>query len=173
MTKTFVRLLALSALLGATACPSTTAVPDPAAEDAKLRAEALVWFDYFANADGPGMGNLYAEDALLMPPGAPAITGRAAITKFLGDEAASAKAAGLSLKNREVTGSGVDGDMAWISGTYDVVDASGTTMDRGNYLSVHRKINGTWLYIRDTWNSDQKPTPPASPSATEKAPAAQ
>jgi phosphate transport system protein len=34
------------------------------------------------------MANLYAEDALLMPPGAPAVTGRPGIRTFLGDEAA-------------------------------------------------------------------------------------
>jgi ketosteroid isomerase-like protein len=33
------------------------------------------------------MANLYAEDALLMPPGAPAVTGRAGIKAFLGDDA--------------------------------------------------------------------------------------
>jgi len=162
------RLLVLSFFLVATAC--VTVKLDTAAENDKLRADAAVWFDLFAHEDGPGMGNLYAEDALLMPPGAEAVSGRPAITKFLGEAAAGAKAAGLSLKNREVTGSGVDGDTAWISGTYDVVDVAGKVVDRGNYLSVHRKINGTWLYIRDTWNSDQKPAPPAPPSV-EQAPA--
>lgn len=148
--------------------PDTAAAqPDTAADQAKMQADALVWFDHYAKADGEAMGNLYAEDALLMPPGAPAVTGRAAIKTFLGEDAAKTKAAGLSLKNASVTGSGIDGDTGWISGTYIVVDASGTTIDSGNYLSVHRRVNGTWPYIRDTWNSDRPPAPPApAPSAS-------
>ena len=112
------------------------------------------------------MANLYAEDALLMPPGAPAVTGRPGIKTFLGEDAAKSKGAGISLKNAAVTGSGVNGDTGWISGTYTVTDASGATIDSGSYLSVHRRANGSWPYIRDIWNSDRPPAPPApSPAA--------
>ena len=84
--------------------PDTAAAqPDPAADKARMEADALAWFDHYAKADGEAMGNLYAEDALLMPPGAPAVTGRAAIKTFLGEDAAKTKAAGLSLKNASGT----------------------------------------------------------------------
>lgn len=148
--------------------PEAAAAPrDTAADQAKMQADALSWFDHYAKADGEAMGNLYAEDALLMPPGAPAVTGRAAIKTFLGEDAAKTKAAGLSLKNASVTGAGVDGDTGWISGTYTVVDASGATIDSGNYLSVHRRVGDAWPYIRDTWNSDRPPAPPApAPAAS-------
>jgi hypothetical protein len=46
-----------------------------------------------------------------------------------------------------VTGAAVSGDMGWVSGNYTVVDAKGTVLDRGNYLSVHHRTNGQWLYI--------------------------
>jgi hypothetical protein len=95
-----------------------------------------------------------------MPPSAHAVTGRRAIKTFLGDDAAKSKAAGISIKNRSVTGTGLNGDTGWISGTYTVVDASGATIDSGSYLSVHRRTNGAWLYIRDIWNSDRPPAPP-------------
>ena len=143
------------------AAPVPAAPADTAADKAKLEADALVWFDHYAKADGEAMANLYAEDALLMPPGAPAVTGRAAIKTFLGEDSAKTKAAGFSLKNGGVTGSGVSGDIGWISGTYTVVDKSGSTVDSGSYLSVHKRANGTWPYIRDTWNSDRPPAPPA------------
>jgi ketosteroid isomerase-like protein len=161
--------LAILALIGASAgCAQKPAArPDPAADKAKLEADALVWFDHYANADGEAMANLYAEDALLMPPGAPAVTGRAGIKTFLGEDASKSKAAGISLKNASVTGSGVDGDTGWISGTYTVVDGSGATIDSGSYLSVHRRANGSWPYIRDIWNSDR---PPAAPAPAPAAP---
>ena len=35
-------------------------------------------------------------------------------------------------------------------------------MDSGSYLSVSRKLNGKWLYVRDTYNSD-RPLPAPAP----------
>jgi len=116
-----------------------------------------------AKADGEGMANLYADDALLMPPGAPAQTGRAAIKTFLGEDSAKTRAAGLAIKNGNVTGAEVSGDTGWISGNYTVVDASGAAVDSGSYLSVHRRTNGVWLYTRDIWNSDRAPAPAPAP----------
>lgn len=137
--------------------PAPAAATDPAADEEKLKADALSWFDHYASANAEGMANLYAEDALLMPPGAPAVTGRPGIQAFLGDDAAKSKVVGISLKNVAVTGAGVSGDLGWISGTYAVLDGSGATIDTGNYLSVHHRKDGVWLYIRDTWNSDRAP----------------
>lgn len=154
----FRRLSLVVALLGALGATAGFAKATEA-ELAKLQDESLVWFEHYANADADGMANLYAEDALLMPPGAPPATGRAAIRAFLGSDAAKSKAAGFTVKSDSVTGSGIDGDSAWISGHYLVIDASGATIDSGSYLSVHRRIHGKWLYIRDIWNSDRPPAP--------------
>jgi uncharacterized protein (TIGR02246 family) len=165
----FRRSLRTLAILGviAVSCgwtPTLSASPDAAADQAKLQADALKWFEFFAQGDADGMANLYAEDALLMPPGAPAVAGRAGIKTFLAAEAAGTRAAGIALKNAAVTGAGTSGDIGWISGTWVAVDGTGATVDSGNYLSVHRRTNGKWLYIRDTWNSDRPVTPPGPPS---------
>jgi len=141
-------------------CTATTPTRDVAADKAKLEADATSWFGFYAKADGEGMANLYAEDARLMPPGAPAVTGRAAIKAFLGDDAAKTKSAGLSIKNGTASVD-VAGDMGWVSGDYAVVDGAGMAVDSGNYLSVHKLTNGQWLYVRDIWNSDRAPQPAA------------
>lgn len=165
MSRRFPNALSLSLMIAAlTACAAQPTAQDTAAEEAKLRADALIWFEHYAKADADGMANLYAEDALLMPPGAPAVTGRPAIRTFLGDEATKSKAAGISLKNNTVTGSGISGDLGWISGSYEVVDAAGTVIDTGSYLSVHKRQNGRWPYIRDIWNSDRPPAPVPTPT---------
>ena len=162
-------VLMLGALAGSASCaPTPSSAPtNTAADEAKLRADALIWFDHYAKADADGMANLYAEDALLMPPGAPAVRGRAGIRTFLGDDAAKSKAAGITLRNAAVTGTGITGDLGWISGSYTVHDASGATIDSGSYLSVHRRANDAWPYIRDIWNSDRAPAPPP-PAPTAK-----
>lgn len=66
--------------------------------------------------------------------------------------------------NGSVTGVGVSGDMAWVSGDYSVVDAAGATVDHGKYLSVSRRTGDGWKMIRDIWNSDAAPAA-AAPAA--------
>ena len=87
------------------------------------------------------------------PPGTPR-SGRS-----LTADTAGAKAAGIKLVPGATT-AGVAGDTGWESGSYTAVDAAGTVVDSGSYLSVSRKVNGKWLYVRDTYNSD-RPLPPA------------
>jgi uncharacterized protein (TIGR02246 family) len=140
--------------------PASTPV-DTSADEAKLKADIQKWMDDMNSGNADGVAAQYADDALLMPPNAPTATGRAAIREAVAKESAGMKQAGLTLKSTATTGVGVTGDLAWMSGTYAVTDAKGATIDAGKYLSVHRKINGAWLYIRDTWNSDNPPPPPA------------
>lgn len=159
-------LLTVFAVAVTTACAaSPQAVVDTAADEAKIRADGLAWFDHYNMGDADGVANLYADDALLMPPNAPMATGRSAIRAFIAGDTAASKAAGIALKNASVTGVSITGDSAWLSGTYAVTDAGGQTIDTGKYLSVHRRTNGAWLYVRDIWNSDQAPAPPAPPTS--------
>ena len=135
--------------------PAPAAAQSTAADEAKLQADALAWFGLYNKGDVEGAMRLYADNALLMPPGTPARKGRTAIREFLAADMAKSNAAGVSLQSVAVTGVGVSGDTGWISGTYRVVHASGATLDTGNYLSVHRRSNGAWPYISDIWNSDR------------------
>jgi len=157
MTTKMWSAVAIVTVMAVAGCTSAPPAQNIEADKAKLQADALSWFDFYAKADGEGMANLYADDALLMPPGAPAVTGRAGIKTFLGDDAAKTKGAGLAIKNGSVTGVEVSGDIGWISGNYTVVDGSGAAVDSGSYLSVHKRTNGAWLYTRDIWNSDRPP----------------
>ena len=109
---------------------------------------------------------MYAEDGVLMPPHAAVATGHAAIRAFLTADTAAAKSAGVKLVPGTTT-AGVAGDTGWESGSYTATDASGTTVDSGSYLSVSRKTNGKWLFIRDTYNSD-RPLPAPAPAAAKK-----
>jgi len=163
----FRRVLLVLVIGALAACaPAPPAAPDTAADEAKLKADALVWFDHYNKGDAAAVANLYAEDATIMPPGAPNVTGRAGIQTFIAGEIAKTQPAGIMLKNASITGVGISGDTGWLSGTYVVVDGTGTTLDSGSYLSVHRRAGGSWPYIRDTWNSDRPPAP-APPAPTD------
>ena len=113
------------------------------------------------------MAALYAEDAILLPPGA---SGRAAILEFITRDIARSKGAGAVFTVNPKTDVGVSGNMGWESGTYKVL-VKGAVVETGKFLSVSRKKDGKWLYLRDTWNSDAPPAPPAAP-APSQAPAA-
>lgn len=156
-------LLVLIATFAIAACaqpPAPPVIPDTSADEAKLKADITKWMDDFNAGNADGLASQYAEDAVLMPPNAPVATGRAAIRAALAAEAAGVKAGSLTMKSTATTGVGVSGDLAWMSGTYAVTDAKATAVDVGKYLSVHKRTNGAWLYIRDTWNSDNPPPPP-------------
>lgn len=149
-----------TALVALAACAPKA--PDTAADTASLKAEAASWFTSYSAGDADGVAALYAEDGVVLAPGAPAVVGRAAIRDFI---ASDIKAAGLAIKPDELTDVGISGDLGWATGTFSVVDASGATVDKGKYVTLYRRgADAKWPIIRDTWNSDMPP-PAAAPAA--------
>ena len=153
----------LVALVASLASLSQAASPDEAA----IRAQTTSWMKAYNGGDAKAVADLYAEDAILLPPGASAAKGKAAILAFFAKDIAGSKAAGAVFAADSKTDVGVSGDMGWESGTYKVT-VKGAVVETGKFLSVSRKKDGKWLYIRDTWNADA----PIAPPAPAKAPAA-
>ena len=147
-----------------------TAQAAASADETAIRAQTLAWEKAYNGGDAKGVVALYADDALLMPPGAPGVSVKAAILAYFTKDIAGSKAAGAVFVINPKTDVGVSGEMGWESGTYKVT-VKGAVVETGKFLSVSRKKDGKWLYIRDTWNSDAPPAPPA-PSKPAKAPAA-
>ena len=86
---------ALGACAPATAPPPAPAKQDTAAEEAKMRADLNAWFEAYNAGNADAIAAQYASDGILMPPNAPAATGRAAIKAFITTDTANTKAAGL------------------------------------------------------------------------------
>ncbi|HLG56382.1 MAG TPA: DUF4440 domain-containing protein [Vicinamibacterales bacterium] len=161
--------LIVGAVIAVSACAPAAAPPvDTAAEEAALKAVTAAWLNAYNAGDVETIVAMYAEDGVLMPPHAAVATGPAAIRAFLTADTVGAKAAGVKIVPGAAT-AGVAGDTGWESGSYTIADASGATVDSGSYLSVSRKSNGKWLYVRDMYNSDQPlPAPAPAPVAAEK-----
>lgn len=138
-------------------CLAVAALANPAME--KARAHEQMWFDLYKKGDAAGVAKLYAEDALLTPPGVAALHGRAAIQAYMESDIAASKKQGLELKLGEITGAHESGDTMWTSGAWTAVDAQGKTVDSGNYLEVSRRTKSGWMITRDMWNSDRPPAP--------------
>ncbi len=139
---------------------------------ATIRANTAAWIKAYNAGNADAIVPLYAEDAVIMPPGAPLARGHAAIKQFLVKDIAGAQAAGVALVLTGKDDVGISGDLAWHSGTYSVTDKAGKTVDTGKYMDVSRKTGGKWHMIRDIWNSDAPPPAPAAAPTPAAAPAA-
>jgi uncharacterized protein (TIGR02246 family) len=161
-----VALFAVLACSPKAADAPVAAAADPAADEAKIRAEAPTWFDLYNKGDADGVTGLYTDDGVVLAPGVPAAVGKEAIRAYLAKDIAASRAAGITLNMGEVTGMGVSGDLAWLSGTFAAKDSAGNVVDPGKYTSVYKRVGTEWKLIRDTWNSDSAPAPapPAKPA---------
>ena len=164
MTKT----VSLSFLCAAFAFLSVDVLAaDSAVDVVAIHAVDQAWLKAYNGGDADAIAGLYDEKAILLPPGAPAPHGRAAIRAFFEADVAASKKAGVTFHLGANPDGGANGDMGWASGTYTVTAASGKVVDSGKYLSVSKKEDGKWLYLRDTWNSDIA-APAEAPAAPKK-----
>jgi uncharacterized protein (TIGR02246 family) len=155
------RLISACGLALLLACTSAPSGADRAADEAALRATDSAWFTAINAGDVDGVAALYAEDAVVSVPGAPAARGSAGVRGVLGKDIENASKGGIKLvpgPNPEV---GVSGDLGWIWNTFTVTDKAGATVDAGKYLTVAERRERNWRIIRDMWNSDNSPAPPA------------
>ena len=139
---------------------------DSAKEMAALQAVDQNWAKAYNAGNADAVAILYDEQAVLLPPNAPGVKGRAAIKAFFVKDTAESQKAGVAFTLGPKPAGGVFGDMGWQSGTYAVRDKAGKVIETGKYLSVSMKKDGKWLYVRDTWNADGAPAPSPAESAT-------
>ena len=144
---------------------------DSPADEAIVRQAAPAFEAAVSEGDATKLAAMYWDDARLMPPGAPGLTGSGPIGEYLGKMGADMKSGGVTMKLDPNTDVDVSGDLAYESGTYTVADASGNAVDKGKFVGVLQKRDGKWKYIRDTWNSDMPP--PAAAAPAEAAPGAE
>jgi len=141
---------------------------DSPQEMAALQAADQNWAKAYNAGNADAVANLYDEQAVLLPPGAPGVNGRAAIKSFFVKDTAESQKAGVAVILGPNPAGGVSGNMGWQSGTYAVKDKGGKVVETGKYLSVSMKKDGKWLYVRDTWNADGARAPAESATPAKK-----
>lgn len=144
----------------------TGAVQASDADEAAIRAQTSAWGTAYNAGDAAGVAAQYADDALLMPPGHAGVRGKDAILAFFTADVAASQKAGVVFNLAPATDVGVAGDTGWESGTYSVT-VNGAVIESGKFLSVSRKKDGKWQYIRDIWNADA-PAAAAAPAASDQ-----
>jgi len=152
----------LLALIGLAACTSeqkpAPAPPDTrAADEAVIRAASAEWDKAAVAKDLEKSLSFYADDAALLYPGSPVVTGAEGRRKAWDS---IFKMPGLMLTwattKVEVARSS---DLAYETGTYDMswTEKNGKTKkEKGKYMVVWKKqANGSWKALLDTYNADQ------------------
>jgi uncharacterized protein (TIGR02246 family) len=123
-----------------------------AADEAALEAGAAKWMEAFATEDIEAMTALFAEDSVLLPPNAPAIFGRDAITATIREMFAAGM--NIELEDLEIK---VVGDLGYKAGRYRTSAEDGSLIDRGKYIEIWARPDGAWIIHRDIWNSSVQP----------------
>jgi uncharacterized protein (TIGR02246 family) len=151
---TLVPLASLLFLAGCETAPPTPATPavDVAAEQSKIRDLETAWSAAAAAKDVDKSVANYADDAILMAPGAPAAKGKDAIRAAWKEMLADPKSK-LSFSTDQVTVS-ASGDLAASKGSYTMTMTNPKTKkpmeDKGSYATVYKKqSDGSWKAIED------------------------
>jgi len=123
--------------------------------EGEIETLAEEWVSAYNKHDKEALGNLYAEDAVLMMHGAPSIKGRTNIKIFWeGDFEV-----GSPLTLLKVTHSVVGIDMMLVHGDYEVIDRKdGALLGEGRFAHIWMvDEDGEWRLDRDLWNQPYSP----------------
>jgi ketosteroid isomerase-like protein len=102
-----------------------------------------------ARKDYAGLAALYSEDAKVLPPDAPIVSGRRAIGEFWRGAADALGLVDVALKTIDLE---VSGDMACEVGEAELKLTSGQA--KAKYVVVwSRDAEGQWRVHRDIWNN--------------------
>lgn len=148
----------VSAAVALAACTQAPALPaDPAAIVAERNAAFVA---AVAAHDGAAVAANYAEDAVVMPAGMPAVEGREAIGQFF-QAGMDEGIARVELAPGEVIAANADTILE--RSTSRVFNAAGEVIEAGKYVVVWRKIGDQWFMAWDIFNAD---APPPAPTRT-------
>lgn len=153
MSRLFPILPAGLLIAGAACQPAAPAGLTEADRDAI--AQVTVQFqDAVRAGDFPAVTALYTEDAMLLPPGQPTVTGRAGIEAWMN---ALPPLSTFELMLDRIEGAG---DLAYVIGRY-AMGFEGMPVDSGKYIEIrHRGDDGVWRLSADIFNSSLA-APPA------------
>lgn len=158
------RLVTLGLLGSTLACAPATPVADPKVVDTEIRAMVTNWNGYLSGQNDSAIAALYADDAVLMPPAMPRLSGRENIRQFWAQIWPLKARLSLTPLSVKVAKSGdfavEEGNWSWSAPT-----PAGDQNDHGKYLVTWVKSDKGWQVVQDVWNSDQAPPAPAGAPA--------
>ena len=154
--KRFIGTAVVATLVGLGGCSSRTNLADVEAEVRRTDAE---WLKAVEARDSDRALSYWADDAIVFPPGSPAVSGKAAIREFV---AKSFSTPGFSItwKTEAVVVSN-SGDFAYTTDTNRVTvnapDGKQVVIDGKGVSIWRRQKDGAWKCVVDIWNDVAPP----------------
>jgi ketosteroid isomerase-like protein len=161
------RAVRLSVLLGfalAAACQPASPAGLSDADRAAIDSTSRVFVRHALANDFAALArDYYADDAMVLPPNAPAVTGHGAIEAMF---KTFPPITAFELRTEEMEGTA---DLAYVRGRYTMTmspPGAPAIADSGKFLEIWRKqSDGSWRSVRDMFSSDiPLPPPPAAPT---------
>jgi len=149
MKKQFINVAIIFALLFICHIPYAQGLSVTKTAIAKINS---LYFELFKNKD-TAIVNLYTPDACLLAPNAPAICGKAALSKDFVDTYKGGLVLGVKFATKDVYGSG---EYVTEEGYWQVFGTDGRVIDKGKYLKLWKKEKDGLKIFRDIFNSNQK-----------------
>jgi uncharacterized protein (TIGR02246 family) len=155
------RPLLLRAVLGVLVCAGCVSKESPSAARSRLLELDREWSEAAAARDVERALSFWADDAVVFPPGGPAVAGKPAIRAFV-VKSFETPGFGISWKTENVVVSR-SGDFAYGTGTNRVTftgsDGRQVAVE-GKAVTVWRKQKeGDWKCVIDIWNDASPPSP--------------
>jgi uncharacterized protein (TIGR02246 family) len=141
---------AIAVLLSGCSSELATDAVDITVDEEAIRAVSAQWFELARQKDAESIANLFANDGQLVWPGQDPIEGRAAVREAMARNFSASPVQSLDWSTDRVVVA-ASGDLAVVYGTYsdENLGLNGTGEDRGNYVTVYRKVDGTWKISTD------------------------
>ena len=117
-----------------------------------------------AAQDAAGTATFYTVDAVLMPPDAEPLAGRASIQEFF----ERTNAEGSPTVELATVETFVFGDHAWRQGSFRIDGPGEDAPTNGKFVELWKKVDGAWLIHRDIWHANA-PRPAAEAEPTDAA----
>lgn len=127
------------------------AIPAGAGDESELAARVVTWEKEYNAGALKTLAAMYTEDGCRMPPNQEAVHGREGILGQL----ETGKTQGIAKVKLALTSAASSGEMAYGTGTYEILSTEGTKLDHGKWMNVSKKMGGEWKIECDIWNSDR------------------
>jgi ketosteroid isomerase-like protein len=153
-------ILALVVLPIAIVCNFPPTIKGAGADEKAVRDADDAWSKAASSKDLDKSVSFYADDALVLPPNEPAVSGKDKINDLWKGLLDSITDMSWKATRVEIAKSG---DMAVLTGTWEMTMKDGTK-DHGKYCEVWEKKSGTWKCGTDMFSSDLPASPTTSPA---------
>jgi len=126
-------------------------VATPVLAQSKIEIQQLndQWSAAFNKGDAAAVAAMYAQDAYMLPAGAPMVKGRAAIEGFV--KQITQDLGDFKLTTLDVKPLGPDAALEIGTATFKHKGQAGAV----KYAVVWQKEGGSWKLLQDIWNSDK------------------